>query len=328
MVHQRTGNNRLAVPGRSSPLHLGAYPHASPRHAAHPLTSPSVASNTVKLARQLSKRGPHRVLRGDLALAGQPGVVYTPESGFNLPAVAFAHGWLASIANYRTTLEHLASWGFVVGAPNSERGPVPSHLGLAADLRTTLDICVGVRLGSGRISVQPDHLAVVGHGMGAGVAALAAAERPVRAVAMLFPSPTAPRAEKYAPRINAPGLIVAAPGELSSLNADAASLAQAWGGDCLLRTVDKSSGSGLTEKRRLVSALGGGKPERKTQVTTRALLTGFLLFHLTGDKIYRDFADPEAVLPHTAPVADETLANLRHSHAEPASATAALPLRE
>ncbi|QNG19582.1 hypothetical protein G4H71_16955 [Rhodococcus triatomae] len=268
-----------------------------------------MASNTVKLARQLSKRGPNRVLRGDLALAGQPGVVYTPESGFNLPAVAFAHGWLTGTGSYRKTLEHLASWGVVVGAPESERGPVPSHLGLATDLRTTLDICVGVRLGPGRISVQPDRVAFAGHGMGAGAAVLAAAEKDVRAVAMLFPSPTAPKAETYAPRIEAPGLVVAAPGELASLNADAAAITRAWGGECLLRTVDGSSGSGFTEGRRLLGAVGVGGPERKTQATTRALLTGFLLFHLTGDKTYKDFADPDTVIPRTAPVADEDLSD-------------------
>jgi hypothetical protein len=30
----------------------------------------------------------------------------------------------------------------------------------------------------------------------------------------------------------------------------------------------------------------------------RALLTGYLLHELAGDKAYRDFADPEAALPN------------------------------
>src|SRR3954465_8587617 len=50
-------------------------------------------ASTKKLFAALNRRGPHRVLRGDLAFAGMPGVVYTPESGFNLPGVAFAHEW-------------------------------------------------------------------------------------------------------------------------------------------------------------------------------------------------------------------------------------------
>ena len=85
----------------------------------------AVASNPKSLAQQLSRRGPHSVLRGDLALAGQPGVVYTPAEGFGLPAVAFGHGWLTGTSNYVKLLEHLASWGIVAAAPNTERGPVP-----------------------------------------------------------------------------------------------------------------------------------------------------------------------------------------------------------
>ena len=125
-----------------------------------------------------------------MAIAGQPGVVFTPAEGLGLPAVAFGHGWITNVDNYRSLLEHLASWGIVVAAPSSERGPFPSHLGLATDLRTTLDICVGVRLGSGSISVHPEKLAFAGHGMGAGAAVLAAAKYPgVAAVAALFPAP-------------------------------------------------------------------------------------------------------------------------------------------
>ena len=39
----------------------------------------------------LTRRGPHKVLRGDLGFAGIPGVLYTPASGFGLPGVAFGH---------------------------------------------------------------------------------------------------------------------------------------------------------------------------------------------------------------------------------------------
>ena len=37
----------------------------------------------------------------------------------------------------------------------------------------------------------------------------------------------------------------------------------------------------------------------------RALLTGYLLYTLTGDKTYRDFADPEVILPGTEAVSDD-----------------------
>ncbi|MBI3690128.1 MAG: hypothetical protein HY239_05555, partial [Mycolicibacterium aromaticivorans] len=72
---------------------------------------------TRKLFAALTRRGPHHVLRGDLAFAGLPGIVFTPASGFNLPGVAFGHDWLTDVDHYVKTLEHLASWGIVAAAP-------------------------------------------------------------------------------------------------------------------------------------------------------------------------------------------------------------------
>jgi hypothetical protein len=42
--------------------------------------------------------------------------------------------------------------------------------------------------------------------------------------------------------------------------------------------------------------------DRRTQRSVRALLTGYLLATLAGDKTYRDFADPDAVLPKTTQI--------------------------
>lgn len=239
------------------------------------------------------------MLRGNLAVAGQPGVVYTPETGRDLPAVAFGHGWLNGAGNYSTLLEHLASWGIVAAAPDTERGPLASHLNLATDLLTTLDICTGVRLGDGALTVHPERLALAGHGMGAGAAVLAAARRRVAAVAPLFPAPTAPAAETLAPDIDAPALILAGVSDLDSMNSIAVPLAAGWAGPVLLRTLDGAAPNGLAEGRRLLAALGGGKHEPKTARATRALLTGFLLHTLLGDKTYAAFADPETTIRHT-----------------------------
>ena len=40
-----------------------------------------MAENLKTLVSNLSKRGPHRVLVGDLSYVGLPGVVYTPAKG-------------------------------------------------------------------------------------------------------------------------------------------------------------------------------------------------------------------------------------------------------
>ncbi|NTY58138.1 hypothetical protein [Mycolicibacterium sphagni] len=261
-------------------------------------------ARTRKLFAALTRRGRHQVLRGDLAFAGLPGIVYTPASGFNLPGVAFGHDWLTDVDHYVKTLEHLASWGIVAAAPNTERGLAPSVLNLAFDLGTTLDIITGVRLGPGQISVHPTKLGVAGHGFGGSAAVFAAAglsgagASAPKAVAALFPSVTKPAAQQPAASLKAPGLVLSAPDDPQSLRTNALDLAGAWKGS-VLRIVSKAESAGLAEKRRFAGALGLPGSDRRTQKTARALLTGFLLYHLTGDKDYREFADPEALLPKT-----------------------------
>jgi dienelactone hydrolase len=259
-----------------------------------------------KLVKALSRRGPHRVLRGDLAFAGLPGVVYTPEAGLNLPGVAFGHDWLAGTARYSGLLEHLASWGIVAGAPDTARGLAPSVLNLAFDLGTALDIVAGVRLGPGKISVHPAKLGVVGHGFGGSAAVFTAAGMPAKpaAVAALFPTVTSPPAEEPAATLRVPGLILTAPGDAKTLNSNALALSRAWA-TASLRVVSKAHPGGLVEGRRLTKAVGLPGPHRGTQRSVRALLTGYLLATLAGDKTYRAFADPEAQLPRTDPVDPE-----------------------
>lgn len=159
-----------------------------------------------KLVAALHRRGPHRVLRGDLAFAGLPGVVYTPEEGLNLPGVAFGHEWLAGAARYSNLLEHLASWGSWPALPTPS-GCGPSVLNFAFDLGTALDIVSGVRLGPGKISVHPAKLGVVGHGFGGSAAVFAAAGMPAKlaAVAAIFPSVTSPPAQQPAATLKVPG---------------------------------------------------------------------------------------------------------------------------
>jgi hypothetical protein len=261
-------------------------------------------ARTKKLFAALTRRGPHRVLRGDLAFAGLPGVVYTPESGMNLAGVAFGHDWVAGADRYLGTLEHLASWGIVAAAPDTETGLAPSVLNLAFDLGTTLDIVAGVRLGPGKISVHPTKLGVVGHGFGGSAAVFAAAGMPakLKAVVAMFPTVTKPPAQQPAASLPVPGLVLTAPGDPMTLRSNAVELARVWRG-ATLRTVDKAKAGGLIEGRRLARVVGLPGADRSTQKVVRALMTGYLLHLLAGDKTYRDFADPEVDLPK-APAVD------------------------
>ncbi len=261
-------------------------------------------ASTKKLFAALTRRGPHRVLRGDLAFAGQPGIVYTPAAGKNLPGVAFAHDWITSADRYRGTLEHLASWGIVAGAPNTETGLAPSVLNLAYDLGTTLDIITGVRLGQGDISVHPNKLGLVGHGFGASAVVFTAAGLPVKpkGVVAAYPTVSSPPAEAPAAGLTVPGLILTDPGDPMTLRSNAVELARAWK-PATLRATSKTKSGGLVEGRRLAPVVGLPGADRGTQRIVRALMTGYLLYTLTGDKTYRAFADAEAELPR-APVMD------------------------
>lgn len=269
-------------------------------------------ASTKKLFAALTRRGPHRVLRGDLAFAGLPGTVYTPESGLNLPGVAFGHDWLAGVDRYYGTLEHLASWGIVAAAPATETSVAPSVLNLAFDLGTTLDIIAGVRLGPGQISVHPNKLALAGHGFGGSAAVFAAAGMTAKpaAVVAAFPTVTRPPAEQPATRLQVPGLILTAPGDPVTLRSNAVELSRVWK-SATLRAVQKAKAGGLIEGRRLARAVGLPGADRSTQKVVRALLTGYLLHLLTGDKAYRDFSDPEVALPKAPtmdPFADDPVA--------------------
>jgi len=188
----------------------------------------------------------------------------------------------------------------------------PSVLNLAFDLGTTLDIIAGVRLGPGEISVHPTKLGVVGHGFGASAAVFAAAGMPAKpkAVVAMFPTVTKPAAEQPAAGLTVPGLVLTAPGDPMTLRSNAVELARIWKA-ATLRTVNKAKAGGLIEGRRLARVVGLPGADRSTQKVVRALLTGYLLHALTGDKAYADFADPEVDLPKAPvvnPFADDPVA--------------------
>jgi len=260
---------------------------------------------------ELSRPGPYSVLRGELALVGLPGTVFTPSTGTGLPAVAFAHDWLQPAARYFGLLRHLASWGIVAAAPDTQRSPIGSHRALAHDLRTALGVCSGVRLGGSArgaaVSVDPGRLGVAGHGMGAGSAVLAAAVPAtdtqvqavgepywevghgvaIQAVATIALTDTRPSAVEAARAVHLPGMHLGFGKDLVSPPAAGADLVDTnWAGESSLRTVKKATHLGLLEGRHWSDVLLDGKGEPATRSLVKALLTGFLLHRLGGDGRY------------------------------------------
>jgi dienelactone hydrolase len=269
-----------------------------------------VSENLKKHLAQLSKRGPHRVLVGDLSYAGLPGRVYAPAEGNSVPAIAFGHDWLKSVKNYHATLRHLASWGIVVTAPDTETGFLPDHRGFAADLESALQIASGVKLGLGKVTVSPGKLGVAGHGMGAGAAILTAANNPrIRAVGALYPAATAPSSIEAAGAVKAPGLVIA-PGRVDLFGAgDPAKVAFHWGGDVAYREIKGGNQAGFSEDtlRRIV--IGQGIPQFSAQETARGLLTGFLLHQLDHERKYSGFSEALAHAKNVTSYAGTELAD-------------------
>ncbi|MCF7553157.1 dienelactone hydrolase family protein [Pseudonocardia sp. WMMC193] len=256
-------------------------------------TRPPALRNTKDALEQLSRPGPNEVLRGDLGLIGTPGVVFAPASGLGLPAVVFGHDWMQPTSRYAELLRHLASWGIVAAAPGSQGSPLPSVSRLSADLRTTLEVCVGVRLGDGDISVDSRRTALAGHGIGASAALLAAAGHPkVAAVVAIAASQTRPSPVEAAKAISVPGLhIVAGNDTVAPAAGHAEQIAEAYAGPHWIRTLPKAGHTDFLSGVHWSDLVLSGGPNTKVRRVTRALVTAFLLKELCGEDRVDDLVD-------------------------------------
>ncbi|MFT3899441.1 MAG: alpha/beta hydrolase [Gordonia sp. (in: high G+C Gram-positive bacteria)] len=264
-----------------------------------------------ELMTRLTRRGPHKVLRGDLAFVGVPGQIFTPTSGSGLPLVVFSHAWMADSHRYRDLLFHLATHGIVAAIPDVERGPAPSDAALAAALRTALSGLPRVRLGlSESVTVDAGRRAVAGHGFGASAAVLALGPQvlagvepvPVSSLTAIFPAPTTATAFAAAASVQVPSMVLAAGSHLDTLTNNPLPLARELGGDVCLRAIPGATDRALLQKRSLRSLIGINGADKSVHAAVRALLTGFVLATAGGNDEYAVFGDPEAQLGTAAPV--------------------------
>ena len=267
-----------------------------------------MAIKTKELHAKLGRRGPYGVDTGDLGFTGTPGSVFVPRDAPSpAPVVGWAHDWTKGPQYYTDTLKHLASWGFVVVAPATDRGGRPNHQHFADHLSASIEDVLQARLGRGTVRADPRRIGLAGHGLGGGVAALLASQRTdIDAVAMVFPTETVPSAAERAMLVDAPALLLSAAGGVHG--EDARELHLAWRGELVHRRLDKAIETGLVERNSLVGQIGLADPDRRTQRTVRPLLAGYLLATLAGDDDYAAFADHEAKIKDTVPVTEEMLA--------------------
>lgn len=267
----------------------------------------------------VSHRGPHRIASGVLDPAGVPGYVYAPVSGRDLPVIGFAHGWLQPIRRYTETMRYLASWGFVVVAPATERGPIPSAAGLGADLSRSLRAVANSSLAGGVLTVSDKKFGVVGHSVGGGAAVLAAAnDAGIKAVVAVTPS-ASKVALRAAGNVLAPGLILV--GKYDAMSDQAGErLARSWAGPVQLREVKGAKHFGLSEGSHWTTALVGDGKDKRLQAATRTLATAFLLRYVAGHDQLAD--ELESKVPGTS-IVDLSEADKAAQAAEAAEAAAA-----
>lgn len=264
-----------------------------------------VAASLKKQLTDLSYRGDHRVMEGDLGFTGMPGLLCAPDGVLGAPAIVFGHHWGVSAHAYRETLIHLASWGFVVVAPDTQTGTAASIPSFVNDLHTALDIATGVRLGEGNVSVDPSKLGAVGHGMGGSSAILATESRlDIRATAAVFPVDSTPSAVSRAAYLDTPGLLLEATDSSSDSSQD---LADAWHGERVHRRIPGAHINNFAANTKTAKALGLPGADRDVAKLVRTVLTGYLLSTVKDDTDYDDFVEMGTSLPGTVPVTTELL---------------------
>ncbi|GIV04900.1 MAG: hypothetical protein KatS3mg016_0475 [Fimbriimonadales bacterium] len=99
-------------------------------------------------------------------------------SGAPYPAVSFGHGFLQPPERYRSTLEHLATWGYFVIATESGLEIFPNHRTYSEDMRHCLTYLEQQNADSSSPlfrQVATEQFGISGHSMGGGASILAAA---------------------------------------------------------------------------------------------------------------------------------------------------------
>lgn len=147
-----------------------------------------------------------------------PSFVYYPATsegtntqiltGQSFPVISFGHGFTLNPNLYASIFRHLASWGYIVIAPNTETGFSPSHLNFALDLSFVLrDVKKRNSLNGDFFFDTADtiNLGVFGHSMGGGCSFLAGSLDPdIKAISSMAAANTNPSSIAVMNQINVP----------------------------------------------------------------------------------------------------------------------------
>jgi len=220
------------------------------------------------------------------------------------PAVTFGHGFLSAVDLYDSTMDHLASHGYIVIATTSEGGFFPNHANFALDIRhclTWLEQQDALKSSWLVNAVDQNAFGVSGHSMGGGAAALAAAaDARIKCLATLAAAETNPSATAAAGNVQRPARFIV--GSQDTIVAPGTTQNQYTACDAPRQFVSIAGGSHCGFIDSAIIACDSGALSRPEQLAkTRALLLEFFDTHLRGDAV--DYA---AVWGAAAPVAGTT----------------------
>ncbi len=259
-----------------------------------------------------SERGPYEVAVREISVP-RPGAAETFEAGLFVPLpletaeaeiversaiYAFGHGYLSPIEPYRSTLEHIASWGIAVVAPRSGGGLVPSHAAFGADLVAALDaVAVAAAADDWEgLPVNASARAVGGHSMGGGAAVLAAAtDAAIKTVATLSAADTRPSAVEAAATVKVPMLLVAASEDrITPVDEHQRPIFEAATGPAQLRLIEGGGHCGYLDRADLIGLICGRQTldQDAQRALGRAALTAWLRGELMDDAAASEQAWP------------------------------------
>ncbi len=204
------------------------------------------------------------------------------------PAVSFGHGFLQPPERYRSTLEHLATWGYFVIATESETGLFPNHQRYSEDLRhclTYLEQQHASPASSLYQQVATDQFGISGHSMGGGASVLATAADPrIRAIATLAAAETNPSAIQQSPNITVPHSLISGSNDtITPLANHGLRMYNAGFAPKLLPVIQGGWHCGFQDTS--VFGCDSGPMSRANQLQiTRRLLTAFFELYLRGDQ--------------------------------------------
>lgn len=202
------------------------------------------------------------------------------------PAVTFGHGFLTSVDLYDSTLDHLASHGYIVIATTSGGELFPNHANYAVDMRQCLtwleqqDVLAGGFLFG---AVNENAFGVSGHSMGGGASMLAAAaDARIRCAATLAAAETNPSSAAASTSVQFP--LRAIVGSADTIVTPTTTVSQYNNCDAPRQFVNIAGGShcGFVDSS-FFGCDSVSLPRAEQLAMTRALLLDFLDAHLRRD---------------------------------------------